>query len=59
MLRAAATDVFTQEPPGQTPLLGLPNLLALPHLGANTAEAQRRAGAEAADILIDVLAELH
>ena len=56
-LRAAATDVFTQEPPGQTPLLGLPNLLALPHLGANTAEAQRRARTEAAEVLIDALAE--
>lgn len=55
-IRAAATDVFATEPPGASPLLSLPNLLPLPHLGASTAEAQRRAGTEAADILIDALA---
>lgn len=57
-LRAAATDVFTTEPPGDNPLLRLPNLLPLPHLGASTAEAQKRAGTEAADILISELAKL-
>ncbi len=56
-LRAAATDVFTEEPPGASPLLGLPNLIALPHLGASTAEAQKRAGTEAAQRLIDALAK--
>jgi D-3-phosphoglycerate dehydrogenase len=57
-LRAAATDVFTEEPPGANPLLGLPNLLPLPHLGASTAEAQKRAGTDAAQRLIDALAKL-
>jgi D-3-phosphoglycerate dehydrogenase len=57
-LRAAATDVFTEEPPGESPLLALPNLLPLPHLGASTAEAQMRAGTEAAQRLIDTLAKL-
>lgn len=57
-IRGAATDVFTAEPPGDIPLLRLPNLLPLPHLGASTAEAQRRAGTEAADILIAELAKL-
>ncbi|HTR97513.1 MAG TPA: hydroxyacid dehydrogenase [Candidatus Acidoferrales bacterium] len=55
-IRGAATDVFEHEPPGQSPLLELPNLLALPHLGASTAEAQRRAGTEAAQLLIEALA---
>ncbi len=57
-IRAAATDVFTTEPPGASPLLSLPNLLPLPHLGASTAEAQKRAGTEAADILNAELARL-
>ncbi len=57
-IRGAASDVFATEPPGEIPLLGLPNLLALPHLGASTAEAQKRAGTEAADILVAELAKL-
>ena len=39
-------------------MLALPNLLPLPHLGASTAEAQKRAGTEAAQRLIDALAKL-
>lgn len=56
-LRAAASDVFASEPPpAEHPLLGLPNFLPLPHLGASTAEAQRRAGTDAAQLVLDVLA---
>ena len=57
-LRGAATDVFTEEPPVGSPLLSLPNLLPLPHLGASTAEAQKRAGTDAAQRLIEALAKL-
>ncbi|WP_262347438.1 phosphoglycerate dehydrogenase [Nocardioides dongxiaopingii] len=41
---AAGIDVFASEPCTDSPLLGLENVVATPHLGASTAEAQERAG---------------
>lgn len=45
----AALDVFEKEPPAGSPILGAPNVVITPHLGASTHEAQARAGAIIAD----------
>jgi D-3-phosphoglycerate dehydrogenase len=38
-LGAAAFDVFAQEPPRDSELLNLPNMLAMPHIGGSAEEA--------------------
>jgi len=48
----AALDVFAEEPPTDWELLKLENVIASPHIGAGTKEAQARVGAEVAEKLI-------
>ncbi len=47
----AAIDVFVTEPPGETALTRLPQVLCTPHLGASTAEAQEAVALEAAELV--------
>jgi D-3-phosphoglycerate dehydrogenase len=51
----AALDVFRQEPPGESPLLSHEGIVATPHLGALTEEAQERAALDVAEEVLAVL----
>jgi D-3-phosphoglycerate dehydrogenase / 2-oxoglutarate reductase len=53
----AALDVFAEEPPKNSPLIGLPNLISTPHVAGSTAEAQEELGNQVAVQVRDYLAE--
>lgn len=55
-IHAAGLDVFEQEPlPVDSPLLSLPNVVALPHIGSATHETRYNMAACAVDNLLDAL----
>ena len=52
---AAGIDVYQEEPPTHSPLIGLPNVIHTPHLGASTQEAQKNVGIEMVEQIADAL----
>jgi D-3-phosphoglycerate dehydrogenase len=50
-------DTFAVEPPKNSPLIGLPNLIATPHIAGSTAEAQEEVGTLIAQQVRDYLAD--
>ncbi|MGE5270429.1 MAG: NAD(P)-dependent oxidoreductase, partial [Thiohalocapsa sp.] len=54
-LAGAAVDVFVEEPAHENPLFGHENLVATPHLGAATSEAQENVALQIAEQMADYL----
>ena len=51
----AALDVFEHEPAENSPLFGMDNVVATPHLGAATTEAQEKVAQQVAEQIADFL----
>jgi D-3-phosphoglycerate dehydrogenase len=51
----AALDVFAEEPAKANPLFGMDTVIATPHLGASTAEAQEKVAIQVAEQMSDFL----
>ncbi|HMR99746.1 MAG TPA: hydroxyacid dehydrogenase [Anaerolineales bacterium] len=51
----AALDVYAVEPPGETETVRHPKVIAMPHIGAQTAEAQSRASEDIASEVLSAL----
>ena len=54
-VRSAGLDVWAQEPTGNEALYAHPAVSCTPHIGASTAEAQKRIGAE----IVSIIASFH
>src|SRR5271167_576641 len=53
----AALDVFAEEPPKNSPLVGLSNVICTPHIAGSTAEAQEELGTQVAVQIKDYLVD--
>ncbi len=54
-IAGCALDVFEKEPPLESPLLDLDQVVVVPHLGASTKEAQINVGVDIAQQIVDFL----
>ncbi|EST56096.1 3-phosphoglycerate dehydrogenase [Brevibacillus panacihumi W25] len=50
-----ALDVYEEEPPVDNPLIGLPQVVHTPHLGASTVEAQENVAVDVSEEILKVL----
>jgi D-3-phosphoglycerate dehydrogenase / 2-oxoglutarate reductase len=56
-IAGAGLDTFAQEPPKGSPLIGLPNVIATPHIAGSTREAQEEVGTAIAHQVKDYLVD--
>ena len=54
-VRIACVDVYENEPAKENKLFNLEQVIVTPHIGAQTAEGQRRAGTQIAELVRDAL----